>query len=107
LHIGEHWYRRTALCDLLQLGDEEVNKDRAYRGQVMDAQEPGFGVRVTETGHKTWILRTRFPGSSSASRREIGNVTDMTLTDAREKARALNQPISLSSSQPSSPSAST
>jgi hypothetical protein len=24
-------YRRTALCDLLQLGDEEVNKDRLYR----------------------------------------------------------------------------
>jgi hypothetical protein len=24
--------RRTALCDLLQLGDEEVNKDRLYRG---------------------------------------------------------------------------
>src|SRR6202795_5129432 len=32
LHIGEDWYRRTALCDLLQLGDEEVNKDRLYRG---------------------------------------------------------------------------
>jgi transposase len=32
LHIAENWYRRTALCDLLQLGDEEVNKDRLYRG---------------------------------------------------------------------------
>jgi transposase len=31
LHIAEDWYRRTALCDLLQLGDEEVNKDRLYR----------------------------------------------------------------------------
>ena len=31
LHIAEDWYRRTALCDLLQLGDEEVNKDRVYR----------------------------------------------------------------------------
>jgi hypothetical protein len=28
LHIAEDWYRRTALADLLQLGDEEVNKDR-------------------------------------------------------------------------------
>jgi len=25
LHIAEDWYRRTALSDLLQLGDEEVN----------------------------------------------------------------------------------
>jgi len=31
LHIAEDWYRRTALTDLLQLGDEEVNKDRLYR----------------------------------------------------------------------------
>src|ERR1700758_288066 len=32
LHIAEDWYRRTALCDLLQLGDEEANKDRLSRG---------------------------------------------------------------------------
>ena len=32
LHIAEDWYRRTALCDLMQLGDEAVNKDRLYRG---------------------------------------------------------------------------
>jgi len=31
LHIAEDWYRRTALCDLLQLGDEAINKDRLYR----------------------------------------------------------------------------
>src|ERR1700741_3187407 len=31
LQIAEDWYRRTALSDLLQLGDEEVNKDRLYR----------------------------------------------------------------------------
>lgn len=31
LHIAEDWYRRTALPDLLQLDDEEVNKDRLYR----------------------------------------------------------------------------
>jgi transposase len=31
LHIAEDWYRRTALADLLQVGEEEVNKDRLYR----------------------------------------------------------------------------
>jgi hypothetical protein len=31
LHIAEDWYRRTALGDLLQLEDEQVNKDRLYR----------------------------------------------------------------------------
>jgi transposase len=32
LHIAEDWYRRTALGDLLQLGDAEITKDRLYRG---------------------------------------------------------------------------
>lgn len=31
LHIAEDWYRRTALSDLIQLSDEQVNKDRLYR----------------------------------------------------------------------------
>ena len=31
LHIAEDWYRRTALEDLLQLDDAQVNKDRLYR----------------------------------------------------------------------------
>jgi hypothetical protein len=31
LPIAEDWYRRTALGDLLQLGEEQVNKDRLYR----------------------------------------------------------------------------
>lgn len=31
LHIAEDWYRRTALCDLLQLAPDLVNKDRLYR----------------------------------------------------------------------------
>ena len=57
------------------------------RYQVMDAQVPGFGVRVTDTGNRTFILRTRYPGSTSPSRREIGNCADINLTDAREKAR--------------------
>ncbi len=31
LHIAEDWYRRTALSDLLQLAEAQVNKDRLYR----------------------------------------------------------------------------
>jgi integrase len=57
------------------------------RYQVMDAQVPGFGVRVTDKGKRTFILRTRYPGNSTPARREIGSCADITLTDAREKAR--------------------
>src|SRR5437762_4638079 len=35
LHIAEDWYRRTALCDLLQLGDGEVNKDRFIAASII------------------------------------------------------------------------
>lgn len=31
LHIAEDWYRRTALCDLLDVPAERVNDDRLYR----------------------------------------------------------------------------
>jgi len=31
LHIAEDWYRGTALSDLLQLDEAQVNKDRLYR----------------------------------------------------------------------------
>ncbi|MCK1400034.1 integrase arm-type DNA-binding domain-containing protein [Bradyrhizobium sp. 4] len=57
------------------------------RYQVMDALVPGFGVRVTDSGNRTYILRTRFPGANSPSRREIGKCADMTLTEARDRAR--------------------
>ena len=31
LHIAEDWYRRTALSDVLQVGEQEVTKERLYR----------------------------------------------------------------------------
>ena len=32
LHIAEHFYKDTALYDLLGVGDEKINDDRLYRG---------------------------------------------------------------------------
>jgi integrase len=54
----------------------------------MDSQVPGFGVRVSDTGRRTFILVTRFPGSNNPTRRAIGEYGAITLADAREKARA-------------------
>jgi integrase len=48
---------------------------------------PGFGVRVTDSGGATYIMQTRFPGSSNPSRRELGRVDVLTLEKARDKAR--------------------
>jgi integrase len=60
---------------------------KGTRYQVMDAQVPGFGVRVTDRGVRTFIFRTRFPGSKNPNRREIGRYPVTSLANAREKAR--------------------
>ena len=54
---------------------------------VMDGLVPGFGVRISDTGHKTFILVTRFPGSKNPTRRALGEYGALTLEKARQKAR--------------------
>jgi integrase len=61
---------------------------KGKRSQTMDGLIPGFGVRVTDTGAKTYIFQTRFPGSANQARREIAKVDAITLEAARDKARA-------------------
>src|SRR5277367_6169903 len=56
------------------------------RYQVMDAIVPGFGVRVTDRGERSFVLYTRYPGKGPA-RRRLGKVGTMKLADARAKAR--------------------
>jgi integrase len=57
------------------------------RYDIADAIVPGFGVRVTDKGKKSYILTARFPGSSNPTRRTIADVGAMELTKAREVAR--------------------
>jgi integrase len=54
------------------------------RKQIMDALVPGFGIRVTDKGVKTYIFQARFPGSKFQARREVSAAT---LEEARETAR--------------------
>jgi integrase len=54
---------------------------------VWDALVPGFAVRVTATGAKSFVLVSRFPGSPNPTARALGKVGAITLEDARIKAR--------------------
>jgi integrase len=54
---------------------------------VWDAQVPGLGVRVTDTGQKTFVLVTRYPGDQHPSPRALGSYGVMTLEAARTKGR--------------------
>ena len=58
------------------------------RYDVADGIVPGFGVRVTDRGKKSYILTARFPGSTNPTRRTIADVGAMELAKAREVARA-------------------
>src|SRR5262245_4330033 len=53
----------------------------------MDALVPGFGVRVTDSGQRTFVLVARFPGSANPTRRAIALYGALTLEKARQKAR--------------------
>jgi integrase len=57
------------------------------RDMYMDSLVPGFGVRVTDKGNKTFVLVARYPGSSNPTRRSLGDVGALSLADARTKAR--------------------
>lgn len=60
-------------------------KGRTY--DQMDGVVPGFGVRVSDTGRKTFVLVTRYPGSTNPTRRALGEYGALTLEQGRGKAR--------------------
>jgi len=57
------------------------------RREVWDALVPGLGVRVTDTGAKSFVLATRYPGSTNPARRTLGSYGELTLEQARNRAR--------------------
>jgi len=58
------------------------------RYEVKDIVVPGLAVRVTDNGRRTYVLRRRYPGSTHANRRALGDCGVISLDDARTKARA-------------------
>jgi integrase len=53
-----------------------------------DALVPGLALRVTDRGHKSFVLIARFPlRPKNPTRRALGNYGTLTLEEARQKAR--------------------
>jgi integrase len=52
-----------------------------------DTNVPGFGVRVTDKGAKSYVLYARFPPARVPARRYLGDASKMGLAAARKKAR--------------------
>jgi Arm DNA-binding domain len=79
----------------INLTDRKLKSLKAARAgdryELLDQLVPGFGVRVTDKGPRTFILKTRYPGSRHPTRRALGEYGpkhgELTLEEAREKAR--------------------
>jgi integrase len=52
-----------------------------------DTQVPGFGVRVRPSGSAAYVVMKRLPGDTKPTRVTLGRVGDVTLQEARERAR--------------------
>ena len=58
------------------------------RDDYADALVPGLLLRVTDRGHRSFVLRTRYPSHpKNPTRRALGEYGELTLDQAREKAR--------------------
>lgn len=62
-----------------------ANTDR--RVEVRDTLQPGFGIRVSSAGSKTWFVSRRAGGRQI--RQKIGNYPLIPLSDARVVARQI------------------
>ncbi len=93
--IGMKPLRRFTAAELEKLTRKQDLTDRTLRAlhaapegtryEVMDTQAPGLGIRVTESGQRTFVLIARFPGHKQPTRRMLGQYTP--LNDAEEKRR--------------------
>jgi integrase len=69
------------------LNDRTLKALKPGNYRVWDATISGFGVRVSETGRKTFTLAGRYPGGASYVTRALGIYGRMSLEQARTKAR--------------------
>lgn len=80
----------TARKDLTDRRLKALQKKGAKPGErywVMDTQVDAFGVLVNDAGKLSFFLNVRYPGSKHPARRVIGRYGEMTLEQARSKAR--------------------
>jgi integrase len=57
------------------------------RNHTWDTKVPGFGVRVTDRGTRTFVLYVRVPPARVPARLALGDASKMGLAAARKKAR--------------------
>jgi integrase len=69
------------------LKQDHARADKLGHYDTWDAVVPGLGVRTSKTGRRTFVLMARYPGSTNPTRRALGTYGELTLEQARNRAR--------------------
>ena len=74
---------------LTELGVARLKPPQSGRLDVWDSTLPAFGLRITATGARSYVVALRRPGAKNPSRIKVGDPSRMALADARAEAREL------------------
>lgn len=74
---------------LTELSVSRLKPPKSGRLEVWDTILPAFGLRLTATGGRSWVVALRKPGAKHPVRHKIGISPVMSLAAARAKAREL------------------
>jgi integrase len=74
-------------ANLTDLKVKALRPDPAGEYIQGDTQVPGFGVRVRPSGAAAYVVMKRLPGDTKPTRVTLGRVGEITLQEARDKAR--------------------
>jgi len=76
---------------LTELSVARLKPPTSGRLEVWDSTLPAFGLRITATGARSYVVALRKPGAKNPARIKIGEpgANGMSLADARTKAREL------------------
>jgi hypothetical protein len=78
--------------NLTQLVVERISNPDKRRIDYFDKNQPGFSLRVTDKGSKSWTVFYRLKGSSKLERITLGSIEDIPKVEvARELAREVRQ----------------
>src|SRR5262245_37660697 len=74
---------------MTRLTDRKIKslKPKRTRYDIADSDIRGLHNRVSEHGTKSFFLVIRYPGSKYPARRSLGTYPEVTLAEARDKAR--------------------
>jgi len=59
------------------------------RVEIWDTIVPAFGIRISSSGRRTWMVAMRRPGKTHPVRLQVGTMPPMSLAEARSAARAM------------------